>query len=266
MWMRGWNAHTRAPAAEEVMARRSGGRSGGRGGSKGGARKGSSRARRDEYEEDDYDERPRRSRSANAGPNMMLILGSVGGLILLLVVGMVLINSTEDSRRAEEQAKEEAWERDKAEKEAAAAARAKEVNAKKNAKLAAEAPWMKAMEKILAPLKKKMNKEKTVKRYILAFSFANDRPTFYFPVRPKFFTGPSDEVTETCQLLCDLVEELCQKGFAHAEEGGYPVKNKTIKIMFKEKTTEADKKDNPDAGKWRREVGTYSNGTFTLKR
>lgn len=249
------------------MARRSGGRAGGRGGSKGSSRGGAKRSRRDEYEEDDYDERPRRGgRSANKGPNMTLILGSVGGLILLLVIGMVLINSTENARREKERRMEEEFERDKAEKEAKAAAHAKKVEDAKRAKAAKEAPWNKALEKILAPLKKKMNKDNLVKRYILAFSFANDGPTFYFPIRPKFITGDEAEVRETCEKLCGWVEELCAAGFAHAEEGGYPVKNQKITVHFKEKTTEEDKKNNPDAGKWRREVATWSNGSLTLKR
>lgn len=251
------------------MARRggSGGRSSGRSGaSKGGG--GRARSRRDEVEDEDgYDERPRRGgRSANAGPNMQLILGSVGGLILLLVIGGFLISSTEDARRDKErklQEEMEAAEQAAKDKIAAAEAKAAKLTADKEAR---EAPWNKALEKVLAPLKKMMNKDNKVKRYILAFSFANDGPTFYFPVRPKFFTGDAAEVRETCQSLCDLVEELCLKGFAHAKEGGYPVVNQKIEVHFTEKWSDAEKKDNPDAGKWKREVATYTNGTLTMKR
>lgn len=249
------------------MARRSGGRAGGRGGSRGGsARKGGGRSRRDEYE-DEYDDRPRRGgRSSKSGPDMKLILGSVGGLILLLAIGGFVISSTEDARREKERRQEEEYERDKAEKLAKAEAAKAEIERKKREQEAKEAPWNKALEKILAPLKKKMNKDNKVKRYIAAFSFANDRPTFYFPIRPKFLTEDEAEVRETAQGLCDLVEELCAKGFAHAEEAGYPVKDKEILIHFKIKTTESDKKENPDLGKWKREVGIYKNGTLTLKR
>ncbi|MHC5020412.1 MAG: hypothetical protein ACYTGX_09930 [Planctomycetota bacterium] len=249
------------------MARRSGGRSSGRGGARGGARKGGGRSRRDEYEEDDYDERPRRGgRRANSGPDMKLILGSVGGLILLLAIGGFLISSTEQARIEKERRQEEEYAAKQREIEEKAAAAKKKIEDAKREKEAKEAPWNKALEKILAPLKKKMNKDNKVKRYILAFSFANDRPTFYFPIRPKFLTGPEDEVRETAQGLCDLVEELCAKGFAHAEEAGYPVKDKEIIVHFKIKTTESDKKADPDLGKWKREVGLYKNGSLTLKR
>lgn len=243
--------------------------------------RGRARSRRDEDAEDESDEQPRGGYQRGAsGPNMPLIIGSVVGLVALLVIGGLAINSTAKSRAADARRKQEDAERDKRKREEKLAAAEAEMKQHAADKSARTGPWSKALEKVVMPLKRYMEKENKVKRIILSRGWENDRAEFHVKIRPKFYTEPFDDVKDTLQELCDKIVECAENGFAHAEKEGYPMKedSKVIIIHFwdapveeqpKEGDGEADEDDpfaqasgkKKDKGK---EVATYRNGSLTI--
>lgn len=248
---------------------------------RGRASRGRARSRRDEDAEDESDEQPRGGyQRGSSGPNMPLILGSVGGLVALLVIGGVMMVNTSKSRADKiRRDKDEAarTERQRIEKQEAADAEMKRREADKAARTG---PWAKALEKVVMPLKRYMEKENKVKRIILSRGWENDRAEFHVKIRPKFYTEPFDDVKDTLQELCDKIVECAENGFAHAEKEGYPMKDdaKVIIIHFwdppveeqpKAGESEADEDDPFAQGSGKKkekgkEVATYRNGSLTI--
>jgi hypothetical protein len=211
---------------------------------------------------------------------MPLILGSVVGLIALLVIGALVMKSTADSRALEKRRRAEEADRLKREHEAKQAAVEAEAKRIADEAAAKKGPWAKALEKVVMPLKKYMEKENAVKRIIGSRGWENDRAEFHIRIRPKFYTEPMEDVQQTLDALCAKIVECAENGFAHAEKEGYPLSSeaKNIIIHFWDPPPEEPKAAEPEGDEgsgegaaapkkpknWGKEVANYKNGTLTI--
>lgn len=238
------------------------------------------RSRRDEDYDDEPEERPRGGVRRSSGPNMPLIIGSVVGLIALLVIGGVVMSNTAANRKADAKRKKDDEARAKRLHEEKLAAAEAEMKRIADEKLARTGPWAKALEKVVMPLKRYMEKENMVKRILGSRGWENDRAEFHIKIRPKWHTEPMDDVRATMEALCAKIVECAENGFAHAEKEGYPMKDdaKVIIIHFWDPPAEEAPKggggdsddpfeeaaETPKKKEKGREVATYKNGSLTI--